>query len=97
MPLLSGENVEPQPIETSLLQSPWIEQIVVVAHKDERSIREVAANVTVVSRSELNAELGDRVEEQVGEIERMGRLKRFLSPAVADTLAQLVQGFTGLI
>ena len=26
----------------------------------------------------LNAELGDRVEEQVGEIERMGRLKRFL-------------------
>ena len=34
----------------------------------------------------LNAELGDRVEEQVGEIERMGRLKRFLSPAVADAV-----------
>lgn len=34
----------------------------------------------------LNSELGDRVDEQVGEIERMGRLKRFLSPAVADTL-----------
>jgi len=34
----------------------------------------------------LNAELGNRVEEQVGEIERMGRLKRFLPSAVADTV-----------
>jgi class 3 adenylate cyclase/putative methionine-R-sulfoxide reductase with GAF domain len=34
----------------------------------------------------LNAELSDRVEEQVGEIERMGRLKRFLPAAVADTV-----------
>ncbi|NOD35743.1 MULTISPECIES: adenylate/guanylate cyclase domain-containing protein [unclassified Ruegeria] len=34
----------------------------------------------------LNAELGDRVEEQVGEIERMSRLKRFLPNAVADTV-----------
>lgn len=34
-----------------------MDQVVVVAHKDERSIREVAANVTVVSRDELNAEL----------------------------------------
>jgi class 3 adenylate cyclase len=34
----------------------------------------------------LNAELGDRVEAQVGEIERMGKLKRFLPAAVADTV-----------
>ena len=34
----------------------------------------------------LNAELGDRVEKQVGEIERMGHLKRFLPAAVADTV-----------
>jgi class 3 adenylate cyclase len=34
----------------------------------------------------LNEELGDRVEEQVDEIERMGRLKRFLPAAVADTV-----------
>jgi hemoglobin/transferrin/lactoferrin receptor protein len=34
-----------------------IDQIVVVAHKDERSVREIAANVTVVSRADLNAEL----------------------------------------
>ncbi len=34
----------------------------------------------------LNSELSDRVEEQVSEIERMGRLKRFLPAAVADTV-----------
>lgn len=34
----------------------------------------------------LNAELGARVGEQVGEIERMGRLKRFLPAAVADAV-----------
>ncbi|MEP0941970.1 MAG: GAF domain-containing protein [Rhizobiaceae bacterium] len=34
----------------------------------------------------LNAELGDRVQQQVGEIERMGKLKRFLPAAVADTV-----------
>ena len=35
---------------------------------------------------QLNAELGERVAEQVGEIERMGRLKRFLPTAVADAV-----------
>lgn len=34
----------------------------------------------------LNAELNERVESQVGEIERMGRLKRFLPSAVADAV-----------
>ncbi|CUH47743.1 adenylate/guanylate cyclase domain-containing protein [Ruegeria atlantica] len=34
----------------------------------------------------LNAELGDRVRSQVGELERMGRLKRFLPSAVADAV-----------
>ena len=34
----------------------------------------------------LNAELGARVDAQVGEIERMGRLKRFLPAAVADAV-----------
>jgi class 3 adenylate cyclase len=34
----------------------------------------------------LNAELGARVQEQVGEIERVGRLKRLLPAAVADTV-----------
>ncbi len=34
-----------------------IDQIVVVAHKDERSVREIAANVTVLTRAELNDNL----------------------------------------
>ncbi len=34
----------------------------------------------------LNAELGDRVRKQVDEIERIGRLRRFLSPQVADVV-----------
>ena len=38
-----------------------IEQVVVVAHKDERSIRDVAANVTVLSRGELNAEFATSI------------------------------------
>lgn len=38
-------------------ESRIIDQIVVVAHKDERSIREIAANVTVLSRADLSGEL----------------------------------------
>lgn len=38
-----------------------VEQIVVVAHKDERSVREIAASVTVLSRAELSAELATSI------------------------------------
>jgi hemoglobin/transferrin/lactoferrin receptor protein len=34
-----------------------VDQVVVVAHKDERSIREIAANVTVLSRADLNSQM----------------------------------------
>jgi hemoglobin/transferrin/lactoferrin receptor protein len=34
-----------------------VDQIVVVAHKDERSIRDIAANVTVMSRDDIDANL----------------------------------------
>lgn len=40
-----------------------IDQIVVVAHKDERSIRDIAANVTVLSRAELNDELATSIND----------------------------------
>ena len=43
-----------------------IDQIVVVAHKDERSIREIAANVTVLSRAELN----DNLATSIGDVFR---------------------------
>ncbi|MCH9696324.1 MAG: TonB-dependent hemoglobin/transferrin/lactoferrin family receptor [Gammaproteobacteria bacterium] len=38
-----------------------IEQIVVVAHKDERSVREIAATVTVLSRADLNNEMATSI------------------------------------
>ena len=40
-----------------------IEQIVVVANKDARSIREIAANVTVLSRADLNSQLATSVSD----------------------------------
>ncbi len=43
----------------------------------------------------LNENLESRVEEQVGEIERMGRLKRFLPAAVADVV--VTTGDEGLL
>ena len=36
--------------------------------------------------TKLNQQLEQRVEDQVGEIERMGRLRRFLPPQVADLI-----------
>lgn len=43
-----------------------IDQIVVVAHKDKRSVRDIAANVTVVSR----AELGDQLAVSMADVFR---------------------------
>jgi hemoglobin/transferrin/lactoferrin receptor protein len=40
-----------------------IEQIVIVAHKDRRSIRDVAANVTVMSREDINASLSTSMSD----------------------------------
>ena len=36
--------------------------------------------------ADLNQQLEQRVADQVGEIERMGRLRRFLPPQVADLI-----------
>ena len=41
------------------LQIETIDQIVVVASKSERSIRDVAANVTVVSRDDISRQPGN--------------------------------------
>jgi outer membrane cobalamin receptor len=36
---------------------PVVDEIVVVAHKDERSVRDIAANVTVMTRADISANL----------------------------------------
>lgn len=61
--------------EISLLQSFAAQAVIAI--ENVRQFREL---------EKLNAELSDRVAEQVGEIDRIGRLKRFLPAAVADTV-----------
>jgi class 3 adenylate cyclase len=56
----------------------------VIAVEKVRQFKALAALTAEVQA--LNASLEERVEEQVAEIERMGRLKRFLSPAVAEAV-----------
>ena len=48
---------DPEPDESSVVPGETIDQIVVVAHKSERSIRDIAANVTVVNRADLKSQL----------------------------------------
>jgi GAF domain-containing protein len=56
----------------------------VIAIENVRQFREIGERNTQIEA--LNTSLETRVEEQVGEIERMGRLKRFLSPQVANAV-----------
>jgi class 3 adenylate cyclase len=62
---------------------------------DQQSLVETFATQAVIAienvqqfraLERLNAELGERVASQVGEIKRMERFRSFLSPAVADAL-----------
>jgi adenylate cyclase len=53
-----------------------------------KELRERTGELEVQSREviKLNQQLEQRVADQVGEIERMGRLRRFLPPQVADLI-----------
>ena len=54
----------------------------VIAIENTRLLRELRERTGEVVK--LNQQLEQRVADQVGEIERMGRLRRFLPPQVAD-------------
>ncbi|MEP0940276.1 MAG: GAF domain-containing protein [Rhizobiaceae bacterium] len=56
----------------------------VIAIENVKQYRALADRTAEVEA--LNSSLESRVEDQVGEIERMGRLKRFLPSAVADAV-----------
>ena len=49
--------------ESIKVQEQAIEEIVVVAHKSERSIRDIAANVTVMNRADLKAQLATSIAD----------------------------------
>ncbi len=56
----------------------------VIAIENARLLNELRQRTEEVSK--LNQQLERRVSDQVGEIERMGRLRRFLPPQVADLI-----------
>jgi class 3 adenylate cyclase len=56
----------------------------VIAIENARLLKELRDRTTEVER--LNKQLEQRVADQVGEIERMSRLRRFLPPQVADLI-----------
>ena len=56
----------------------------VIAIENARLLRELRERTEQVVK--LNEQLEQRVADQVGEIERMGRLRRFLPPQVADLI-----------
>jgi len=61
--LLCGSGNAAEIAATDVETTIPLEQIVVVAHKDERSIRDIAANVTVLSRAELNDNLATSIND----------------------------------
>jgi class 3 adenylate cyclase len=56
----------------------------VIAIENARLLKELRERTEEVEK--LNRHLGERVADQVGEIERMSRLRRFLPPQVADLI-----------
>ena len=63
----------------------------VIAIENERLLQGAsranrAGGGTIPRAADLNQQLEQRVADQVGEIERMGRLRRFLPPQVADLI-----------
>jgi class 3 adenylate cyclase len=56
----------------------------VIAIENTRLLKELRERTGEVEK--LNQQLEQRVADQVGEIERMGRLRRFLPPQVADLI-----------
>ena len=56
----------------------------VIAIENARLLSELRERTDEVVK--LNQQLEQRVSDQVGEIERMGRLRRFLPPQVADLI-----------
>ena len=62
--LISGPiSAAPQSIEQDVDSEQTIDEIVVVAHKVARSVRDIAANVTVISRADLGANLAATVSD----------------------------------
>jgi adenylate cyclase len=95
--IVSRSEVRPFQEHELELMSGFADQAV-IAIENARLLRELRESYRLVQQqatkleaqseelSKLNQQLEARVADQVGEIERMGRLRRFLPPQVADLI-----------
>jgi adenylate cyclase len=95
--IVSRSEVRPFQAHELELMSGFADQAV-IAIENARLLRELRESYRLVQQqatkleaqseelSKLNQQLEARVADQVGEIERMGRLRRFLPPQVADLI-----------
>jgi GAF domain-containing protein len=73
----------PSPISKIALVETFADQAA-IAIESVRLLEELRERTEEVEK--LNKQLEQRVADQVGEIERLGRLRRFLPPQVADLI-----------
>lgn len=90
--ILFRQDVRPYTEEQIALVETFAEQAV-IAIENVRQFKALEARTDEVQA--LNTDLEKRVAAQVAELERLGRLKRFLSPQVAD--AVISSGDEGLL
>ncbi|HSQ79583.1 MAG TPA: response regulator, partial [Casimicrobiaceae bacterium] len=76
---LGAEDYLPKPFDATLLRARVAASLEKKALRDE--VRSQAAQL-----AEWNRELERRVQEQVSQLDRLGRLKSFFSPQLAETI-----------